>query len=594
MNTDSQSMTGKASWSNFLKSPIDWLLIFGLIGLAPLVWTEARSLWTMKHYQFFPLAWLAFTAVLILRGNVSTATNKTRTVLGWVGMLGAISFAILSALLIYPKVAQIAAIGLLLAWMLLRLGGNLWPEVVAWIALLVITIRLPVVFDQGLVHWLQALSSTSASRLLDLTGIPHLATGNVIEIRPGKLFVEEACSGVDSFYALCAVALMLAVWQKRGFVISTLTLLSVPLWAWFGNLLRLYLLAFLYNNFDINLTEGWPHTVLGLVIFAVAFGGLLSMQEAFTRLLAPLPGGETSSDWAPRLYNWLVTWPESLNAANSPALATAGLNESVPMSNVVETKPGTTAWIVPGLGILAFLFCGVMTAGPVLGFGSKKVQGPRLFDRGTVDLVFSADQLPDDFGGMKRKNFETSHREENSMFGAHSATWVFQDQSREVVISLDFIFTVFHPLEVCYISTGSTVLGDIIQYETQSGGQPQFMSEVNLRDIFGENSYLLYSEFNSEGESAERIEVFSFKTFFNKGLFQKSIGPLYQIQLLASDGGQLSEDDKKRYRQILNQAREQLLPKVQQLLSSGQVPAPADSSPTTAITTPVDATTTGN
>jgi len=571
MDLENQSVPNNRSWGNFLKSPVDWLMIVGLLGLAPLVWTEAWSLWAMKHYQFFPLAWLAFALVVYLRGHVATTANRTRFVLGWAAMLGAILFTVLAVLLVYPKVAQVAAIGVLLAWMLLRLGGNPWFEVFAWTALLVITIRLPVVFDQMLIHRLQSISSQSASQLLDLTGIPHLATGNVIEIRPGKLFVEEACSGVDSFYALSAVALMLAVWQQRGFLVSLLTILSVPLWAWFGNVIRLYLLAFLYNNFDINLTEGWPHTVLGLVIFSLAFGGLLSMQEAFTRLLAPLPGGDSASEWAPRFYNWLVSWPgRHLDFSGLESDSTISRSSSQ-VAVVQEKRAGAVSWIVPGIGILVFLAAGIMTAGPVLGIGAKKIKGPRLFDRGTVDLTFAADQLPEDFGGMRRKNFEISHREQNSMFGAHSATWVFQDQAREVIVSLDFIFTVFHPLEVCYISTGSTVLGDIMQYETQSDSQPQFISEVNLRDLFGEQSYLIYTEFNDDGVSAERIEVFSWDTFFNKGMFQKSIGPLYQLQLLASDGGQLTEDDKNRYRQLLDEARKLLLPKVQQLTGSGPV-----------------------
>jgi exosortase len=577
MDLDKKDVAEQGRWSNFLKSPVDWLMLVGLLGLVPLVWTEARSLWAMKHYQFFPLAWLAFALVVYLRGHVSTTAHRGRSVLGWVAMLCAILLTVLAVLLIYPKVAQIAAIGVLLAWMLLRLGGNPWFEVFAWITLLVVTVRLPVIFDQGLVHTLQAISSQSASHLLDLTGIPHLPMGNIIEIRQKELFVEEACSGVDSFYALSAVALMLAVWQRRGFVVSMLTILSVPLWAWFGNVIRLYLLAFLLSTFEIDLTEGTAHTVLGLVIFSLSFGGLLSMQEAFTRLLAPLPGGESASEWAPRFYNWLVAWPgrrfdeEGLEIDDSPTPVTTAAAKGI-----AEQRPGALSWVVPGIGILVFLVCGVVTAGPVLGIGSKKIKGPRLFDKGAVDLTFAEDQLPEDFGGMKRKSFKIEHREQNSMFGAHSATWVFQDQSRDVVISLDFIFTVFHPLEVCYISKGDKILGDIKQYESTSSGPPQFISEVNLKDLFGEQAYLIYTEFNDDGVSAERMEVFSLSTFFNKGIFQKSIGPLFQLQLLASDGDQLSEEDQKRYRQILEQARELLLPKVQQLTGTGPVASAAE------------------
>ncbi|HAC92730.1 MAG TPA: hypothetical protein DCF63_19180 [Planctomycetaceae bacterium] len=562
-------------WRGFLKgSPLDWVLICGLIGLLPLVYAEARALWYMKHYQFFPLAWAAFVGILLMRGELGGSAHRWRWYLGALGLTFTVTLTILAALMSYGKLAQISAIGLVLSWMLLRLK-NPWYHCFAWIFLLAVTVRLPVTLDQQLIHGLQARSSSSASALLDLTSIPHLATGNVIEIKPGKLFVEEACSGVDSFYALMAVAIMLCVWQQRGLVVSLLTLAAVPLWAWFGNVLRLYTLAYLYNNWDLNLTEGWQHTALGLVIFALAFGGLLSMMEALTRLFSPLPGSDVNTDWAHWLYNVVVSWPDSdMDEAAALKKKLASDDASVVETPAGARRPAALQWILSGAAMLIFLGAAAMTAGPVLGFGANKIQGPKLFDRGDVDLALSADNLPADLGGMKLKDFQVSHRETNSMFGAHSATWMFQDQSREIVISFDFLFSVFHPLEVCYISTGSTVIGEILQLESTSNGLPQYTSEVSLKDMFGEDSYLLFTEFNSEGQSAERIEVFSLTTFFNKGVFQRSIGPLFQLQLLASDGSALKEEDKKRYREILAKAKEALLPKARELME-GRVVATA-------------------
>lgn len=565
-------------WRGFLKSsPLDWVLICGLIGLFPLVFAEARALWYMKHYQFFPLAWAAFVGIFLMRGELAGSVHRWRWYLGVLGLTFTVALTILAALMSYGKLAQISAIGLLLSWMLLRLK-NPWYHCIAWIFLLAVTVRLPVTLDQQLIHGLQARSSSSASALLDLTSIPHLATGNVIEIKPGKLFVEEACSGVDSFYALMAVAIMLCVWQQRGLVVSLLTLAAVPLWAWFGNVLRLYALAYLYNNWDLNLTEGWQHTALGLVIFALAFGGLLSMMEALTRLFSPLPGSDVNTDWAHWLYNVVVSWPDSDIHDETPQkkeLAESAMASAE--TSVESSRPAALRWLLPGAAMLIFVGTAAMTIGPVMGFGANKIKGPKLFDRGDVDLAFSADILPADLGGMKMKDFQVSHRETNSMFGAHSATWMFQDQSREVVVSFDFLFSVFHPLEVCYISTGSSVIGDIMQLETTSNGLPQYVSEVNLRDMFGEQSYLLFTEFNDEGQSAERIEVFSLTTFFNKGVFQRSIGPLFQLQLLASDGSALKEEDKQRYREVLAKAREALLPKARALME-GRAATPASGS----------------
>ncbi|MBX3423917.1 MAG: exosortase U [Pirellulaceae bacterium] len=593
-NVSSQSPIGER-WRGFFQSPVDWVLVSGLVGLAPLLYSEAKSLWYLKHYQFFPMAWAAFVAILLLRGQLANSVSRGRKIIGTAGLTFTVGISVLAVLLYYPKVAHIAVIGLLMGWMLLRLK-NPWYECVAWTALLLVTVRLPVTLDQNLIHGLQTRSSQSASALLDLTSIPHLATGNVIEIKPGKLFVEEACSGVDSFYALMAVAIMLCVWQRRGLLVSLLTLAAVPLWAWFGNVVRLYILTLLYNNFDINLTEGWQHTVLGLVIFSLAFGGLLSMMEALNRLFGPLPGGETNTDWAHWLYNVVVSWPDSFadDAAPASSAGTSANLTSGASSNNAAARPGGLGLALPVLGVVAFLICGAVSAAPLVGLGKNQATRSPGFDRGEVAATFAEDNLPADFEGMVRKAFEVSHRERNSMFGAHSATWTFQDKGRDIVLSLDFAFTVFHPLEVCYISTGSKVVGEIEQFEYQTDLGTQFASSVQLLDLFGEQSHLIYTEFTDEGISAERMDNLSLTAFFNKGIFEKSLGPLFQLQILIPDASSLSDAEKDRYRDILIKAREKLLPKIKQLTSPGSAPValpqdsvPADSAPES--TAPVDA-----
>ena len=68
--------------------------------------------------------------------------------------------------------------------------------------------------------------------------------GNIIEITARPLFVEEACSGVDSQYALMAVAGGLLLIGRAGLVVSLITIVTVPLWAILGNLLRIYSIVF--------------------------------------------------------------------------------------------------------------------------------------------------------------------------------------------------------------------------------------------------------------------------------------------------------------------------------------------------------------
>ncbi len=55
--------------------------------------------------------------------------------------------------------------------------------------------------------------------------------------------MEEACSGVDSLYALTAVAITIALTKRRSFVHSIIPVATAPLWAALANFVRLLVIA---------------------------------------------------------------------------------------------------------------------------------------------------------------------------------------------------------------------------------------------------------------------------------------------------------------------------------------------------------------
>ena len=102
---------------------------------------------------------------------------------------------------------------------------------------------------------------------MDLTNIVHVRRGNIIEVPSKPLFVEEACSGVDSQYALMAVAGVLLLLGRAHWWVGLVTILTVPIWAILGNLLRIYLIVIGLEWFGIDLSHGTIHTFLGLGVF---------------------------------------------------------------------------------------------------------------------------------------------------------------------------------------------------------------------------------------------------------------------------------------------------------------------------------------
>ena len=127
----------------------------------------------------------------------------------------------------------------------------------------------PFGFDIQLVSRLQAFTSVRASQLLDYFGINHLMVGNVIEFPDQRLLVEEACSGMQSLFALFAYTALYVVWRRVPVFRSALLILISAFWAGVLNVVRVMAIAVAANRFDIDLSSGWRHEVLGLAVFVI-------------------------------------------------------------------------------------------------------------------------------------------------------------------------------------------------------------------------------------------------------------------------------------------------------------------------------------
>ena len=547
----------KSRWNGFLLNPLDWMLVCGGLGLCPLMWIHSQNLSARPHLQFFPIAWAFLLALVYLRGSISKIPSRMRRLIAWFCFTAAFVVGAFASLKFSPWAAHVSLILLVQGWMLARLGGNSWTELVAWIGVFAITLPLPMNWDTLLIQRLQALSTSSANSLLDLTGTPHLATGNVLEIRTGKLFVDEACSGVDSLYSLFAIALILLVWQKRSFFSALVILGLVPFWAWLGNLIRIFLIAYLLDRYSIDLSHGTEHTLLGLCIFAASFSFVLLSQVSVDCLFEPFPVDNVTTNNFHRFYSRCVSWP-----GRSPLSKPFEVNKL----EVPKLEQGNVgSWRI--LAVFAVVFSlGFATLG---GLGMLSVLGVDLIQSqrfalpswptDTVSDVFSQDDLPENLHGARQRAFDISHRESSSILGEHSATWSYQIDGQALQISIDFPFSGFHGLEVCYQNAGKR-LGQAIQSEAVKEGLfSANVHEARLIDELDQVSYLWYVNYDASG-----VDVTPLKSaVFGGGIANPPVA--YQVQVYVPECGELSDSQRKIYQSILIHAARALLVEIQKL-----------------------------
>ena len=145
--------------------------------------------------------------------------------------------------------------------------------------LLLILIPVPDQLYIKLTFPLQLKVSQFSEVLVGMFGVPILREGNVMNA-PGKSFeVVEACSGMRSIITLLTLSVIMGYFMLKGKVSKTVLLLTSIPTAIIVNIIRVSTMILLYHYFQIDLTEGFLHTLTGLLVFVIALIMLLAVHK---------------------------------------------------------------------------------------------------------------------------------------------------------------------------------------------------------------------------------------------------------------------------------------------------------------------------
>ena len=144
---------------------------------------------------------------------------------------------------------------------------------------------------------LKVFISDVVTQILYAAGYPIAQNGVMIMIGSYQLMVKDACSGMNSIFALSAIAVFYAYVFRSDKKIRALLLLAaiVPITI-IANFIRVFSLVLLAYYGGIDAIEGFLHDLTGLGLFVVAVG-LMFLFDGFLGLVARL--FETTSNPAP-------------------------------------------------------------------------------------------------------------------------------------------------------------------------------------------------------------------------------------------------------------------------------------------------------
>jgi exosortase len=154
---------------------------------------------------------------------------------------------------------------------------------------LLLMIPIPAIIFNQVAFPLQLLASRFGEAALQACDIPVLREGNVIVLANTTLEVAEACSGIRSLVSLLTLGIVYGYFaDRRSWMRIVIALATVPI-AIVANGLRVAGTGIAAHYYGPEAAHGFFHTFSGWLVFAFAFGALVTLIHAILRF-TPAPG----------------------------------------------------------------------------------------------------------------------------------------------------------------------------------------------------------------------------------------------------------------------------------------------------------------
>lgn len=158
-----------------------------------------------------------------------------------------------------------------------------WPAVM----FLIFMIPLPHSVETGLAYPLQRIATIGSLFLIQASGIPAVAEGNVIFLSQSRIGVMEACSGLSMLLIFFALAAAMVVIYRPPILDTVIIILSAIPIAIIVNILRITATGIAQEWFGEEAAEKIFHDWAGWLMMPVALG-FLALEIWLLRKLVPV------------------------------------------------------------------------------------------------------------------------------------------------------------------------------------------------------------------------------------------------------------------------------------------------------------------
>ena len=554
--------------TGMLKILLPYLVAIGV--QLPMLFLYFRNLWGRPHYQTFVFAIIAVIAIAWSRWpreNPMPFHKSFRAnffmVLGLLmGMMG---------ILFLESWFHAASVFLLIMSFLSRTldqetGKSMWAVALP----LFVFLQLPLGYDYRLITWLQRVSAIFTSRLLDLINYGHHMPGTVIQV-PGReaYGIEQACSGVQSFFTLLFVAVVFIVWNRRPWFRALLLVVAAVFWAIFMNTLRIFMIPLADRMMGLDLAHGFAHDVLGWSVMTLGILLLFSTDQFLLFMFGPVePETGKAGPFGTLITNIWNGVIAGDSKENEDGVVRRKRKTRQPISKIGRSLMWGTA------GVMALLTLW-QVADIYRSFNAPRNLKVKFFDS-DMTIPYAENDLPKEIDSWTMVNYTAEDRKRGSDLGLRSDTWSFESPRCSAVASLDQTFPGWHELTTCYRNQGWTLVSRQRKNSKTVDSEGNEFNWPYIEALFekptGEKGFLLFSHFDAFGKPFDApAEWGTVNSFFIRARNRLSHkirarlfrGEAYQTQVFLASFGEFSEPVKE-------EAKDHYL-KIRELMRQGYI-----------------------
>jgi len=261
--------------ANHIKTAVIALLL--LIIYSPTIsWLMDRWSAHDSYYSHGFLVPLVSLYVLwIKRAKLSKMRLKPAAWGVWL-ILGGLLLHLASALLRVYFTSAFSMIPVIAGLVVYFCGVAVFRETLFAILFLAFMMPLPLVTIVGITFKMKMFAAYWANKVINAMGIRAVLDGSVIKMRTTHVIVEDVCSGLRSLISLLALGTIIAyLSSKLTRLKKVIVFFAAGVMAILANIVRIVFMAVTSEVWGANFTQGPLHTLSGLLVFVVAFIGLM-------------------------------------------------------------------------------------------------------------------------------------------------------------------------------------------------------------------------------------------------------------------------------------------------------------------------------